>query len=600
MKDKVNNIERLFACGTIIIVLLGLLVTRCLENNIKNANNEVVLTEEEKLYIKDFMEIKDRDAEEIEKDYLRYLENELEEKDEDQKYNIARIKYFLGLNSYLSDEHEKAKEYFTVSKEDFDELNSYFYSLTINNFLMNIEYLEGDYKEAVEISNETYETLKSENININGICSNGLNLIRANSLTGLLKISSSLEMLDTAKPYYDELVELTKNEIYETELSVYAKHLYTLKLGDFQKSEEYALKYMSEVTKLRRKEEIVMMANLPLLNVYIESGNYVQAQKPFDLLYDFYKDKTDEEMYRVLLQIKGQMLVGEKEYQAAMNFYESALKEFEKNNDNENIIKTVELIVGLREEVDIDLNYYVNKGGIARESYNKEKLVGELADQLNLIAYKDLEVEQAAIQEDTVKKEKIIKVSNISRIVYVIIIVLFVLITIKLKMELHRNKKEKKEKKQIKELDSLTIRSSKKYIFEKLQEYIDGENEFILILYDVDELKKINNKYGYRFGTKVLNEILGKINIHIKDKGHAARYGGGEFIVILENNTDFDTINNLIRKDLSEIEYLGENVKITLSAGAVISNGQARKEMLRQVKDMLCLAKANGKNRIEI
>ncbi len=126
-------------------------------------------------------------------------------------------------------------------------------------------------------------------------------------------------------------------------------------------------------------------------------------------------------------------------------------------------------------------------------------------------------------------------------------------------------------------IDHLTGLSSRRLIDEKyhiLFESAKRTNTMLsLIMIDIDYFKKYNDKYGHLEGDKVLQEISTVIKKNFKREGDIiGRYGGEEFIVILHNTSNRDTINlveNLF-KDLEEFPITHEgnpNEKVTISAG---------------------------------
>lgn len=54
-----------------------------------------------------------------------------------------------------------------------------------------------------------------------------------------------------------------------------------------------------------------------------------------------------------------------------------------------------------------------------------------------------------------------------------------------------------------------------------------------LLIVDVDDLKKVNDRYGHLAGDKLLKGVVGVLQRSIRETDWAARYGGDEFAVVL-------------------------------------------------------------------
>lgn len=136
------------------------------------------------------------------------------------------------------------------------------------------------------------------------------------------------------------------------------------------------------------------------------------------------------------------------------------------------------------------------------------------------------------------------------------------------------------------------------YTREEIENYLKKiKRNSIVVLCDIDDFKKVNDKYGHQIGDKVLT-LLGKIireNIRKSDFG--GRYGGEEFLII------FDTSNiNLVKKRIDELNKKfnieSKEMNLTFSAGISMFNGtKTITETIKNSDEALYYAKRNGKNR---
>ncbi len=68
-----------------------------------------------------------------------------------------------------------------------------------------------------------------------------------------------------------------------------------------------------------------------------------------------------------------------------------------------------------------------------------------------------------------------------------------------------------------------------------------GDNHpFAVLFLDLNGFKSINDRFGHDVGDKVLAEISQRLTANLRDSDMAARYGGDEFVVMLENVPNHD------------------------------------------------------------
>lgn len=127
-------------------------------------------------------------------------------------------------------------------------------------------------------------------------------------------------------------------------------------------------------------------------------------------------------------------------------------------------------------------------------------------------------------------------------------------------------------------------------------------NPFSISIFDVDDFKAINDKYGHQAGDEVLRTIATIMKRVSREADVVARYGGEEFIMILANTTKDEAFNQASRvKAAVEGErYLGNHVSISISGGIATfpEDGMDEKRLLYAADMALYDAKALGKRQI--
>lgn len=155
--------------------------------------------------------------------------------------------------------------------------------------------------------------------------------------------------------------------------------------------------------------------------------------------------------------------------------------------------------------------------------------------------------------------------------------------------------------------DGLTGLHNTRYFYRCLDLEIARTNRygkpFSLMLFDIDNFKQLNDNYGHQAGDEVLQELAKIFKSISRETDTIVRYGGEEFIIILPNTSEEETISlaNRIRHAVEENTFIvdiKERVKITLSGGIASypRNAGDAKALLNASDTALYAAKAAGKN----
>jgi len=153
-------------------------------------------------------------------------------------------------------------------------------------------------------------------------------------------------------------------------------------------------------------------------------------------------------------------------------------------------------------------------------------------------------------------------------------------------------------------LDSLTGVYNKKAITSfAAKRFVDGTKEnATLAIVDLDHFKPVNDAYGHLAGDKVLKkagDILKKI---VGEQGTVGRYGGDEFLIILEDmdETKFRSVYRAINNDIREgFQNMFSDIQVTASIGSALypKDGKSFDELFKKADFCLYRAKDKGRDR---
>ena len=123
--------------------------------------------------------------------------------------------------------------------------------------------------------------------------------------------------------------------------------------------------------------------------------------------------------------------------------------------------------------------------------------------------------------------------------------------------------------------DPLTGLYNRRYIFklanEEFQHSKLDQQEFAAILIDIDNFKKINDRYGHSAGDEVLIRLAECMRDALRKQDTLARYGGEEFVALLPQTSAVEAklVAERLRKMISELTilYKGQEIHTNVSVG---------------------------------
>ena len=175
---------------------------------------------------------------------------------------------------------------------------------------------------------------------------------------------------------------------------------------------------------------------------------------------------------------------------------------------------------------------------------------------------------------------------------------------------LHTADRHHKQAEKIASTDVLTGLENRASLASRLQSLVDSHRtkgqDFSIIMFDIDHFKEINDQYGHLAGDQVLMRIAQCAQQQIRTLDSIYRWGGEEFLVLLECCQVFDAMKvaEKIRRSIETLEIrVADDISLsaTVSLGVGQSEaGETTDELLARVDNAVYLAKRNGRNQTEI
>jgi diguanylate cyclase (GGDEF)-like protein len=157
--------------------------------------------------------------------------------------------------------------------------------------------------------------------------------------------------------------------------------------------------------------------------------------------------------------------------------------------------------------------------------------------------------------------------------------------TLALAAEVTERKRAEERARNLAVSDPLTGLANYRQLVEALEteikRYGRNERQFVVLLLDLDGLKKINDEQGHLVGSRALCRLADMLRLYSREMDTAARYGGDEFVLILPE-TDAEAARLVAQRIAKRLAEDGEEPKISVSIGTAVypDDGETVNEIL--------------------
>jgi len=180
-------------------------------------------------------------------------------------------------------------------------------------------------------------------------------------------------------------------------------------------------------------------------------------------------------------------------------------------------------------------------------------------------------------------------------------------ISLHLYFELEQSRQEIRA---LENIDALTQIFNRRYFLELAKREIERSrrtgHSLAIILFDIDDFKKVNDSLGHLAGDFVLQETCRACKLMTRPYDIFARFGGEEFIFLLPDadRARAKAVADRLRQVIAErvIVHNNTTVRITVSVGMAVFDPKrdTLDDLIRRADSALYRAKRLGKNRLEV
>ncbi|WP_158025864.1 MULTISPECIES: GGDEF and EAL domain-containing protein [Salinicola] len=173
--------------------------------------------------------------------------------------------------------------------------------------------------------------------------------------------------------------------------------------------------------------------------------------------------------------------------------------------------------------------------------------------------------------------------------------------------DISARKRSERELEHLARIDTLTQLPNRatlqQMLNRRLPKLAPGHGLAILFI-DLDGFKHINDSLGHQSGDTLLKIMVKRLRATLRSKDLVARWGGDEFVVVIDVGSDAEMADKIARRLLEALAHpmviSGHQISVTASIGVVHAprNGRDTETLLKHADVAMYAAKDSGKNAI--
>ena len=122
--------------------------------------------------------------------------------------------------------------------------------------------------------------------------------------------------------------------------------------------------------------------------------------------------------------------------------------------------------------------------------------------------------------------------------------------------------------------DELTGLFNRRFLFSETEKLLGGGTTATLVLFDLDDFKKVNDTFGHVAGDRVLRDVGALFQRATRPDDLVGRYGGDEFIMVVTGSPFYlvETIADRLTSDIRELAWTIGNDEISVGVSVGIAS----------------------------
>lgn len=367
-----------------------------------------------------------------------------------------------------------------------------------------------------------------------------------------LNTNKRLERLSTLA---ENMSETDFVELYQQEFQVSEDHLWTAYLFDHETD---ALVFSTESGgQVMSKEEIesalateVTLEKGSLTGVFGVSHQYIDVIVQSDIRDIIYHQRFENDAYIWVNEVIN--YEGGEDY-AIRRIHPNLIEsegEFLSTDTTDTVGNTPYLteLNGINNDGELFFTYYFNK--LHSDKSSKKVTYAKLYEPYDWIVAMGVHLDDldGYVSEVREESEKLLTQTVLNILLYLILVLVVGFFLVYFVMERNLRKSTKRLREEA-STDPLTGAESRRYgeriLAHQFEMYHLKKKQAYLAMFDIDDFKQINDQYGHEAGDNVLKHVTAIVQEIIGEDGHLIRWGGDEFVIVLDQLTKEETVMRL-------------------------------------------------------
>ncbi len=130
------------------------------------------------------------------------------------------------------------------------------------------------------------------------------------------------------------------------------------------------------------------------------------------------------------------------------------------------------------------------------------------------------------------------------------------------------------------------------------------KSSLAILFIDLDAFKQINDLYGHALGDLILRATANRLLSCIRDMDSCARYGGDEFVILLQDVKNEENIIHIVKTILQHFSKKlvidQQDLTVTLSIGIAMYPKDGEESLIKKADRAMYFVKKHGKNNFKL